>query len=201
MHSAHLWCQTVCWLVWQTEPTGGGSNVISTLKWPCGPELKGWIRFLQVLCRGLIYSLHTPVETAGLPVCVDMRELVFEACTISVWEKVRLKRLPAWWNERFHNSCPGLIRWRIGRWPSSPASLLWLFPNICNEFDDTGWIMIPVVAIRTLHIWRASTVWPTAPEGKYRQLNESLKTLYIGNLYTEGGTCAKQHQPFCSQIN
>lgn len=29
----------------------------------------------------------------GLPVCLDMRELVFQACTISVWEKVRLKKV------------------------------------------------------------------------------------------------------------
>ncbi|CAF91653.1 unnamed protein product [Tetraodon nigroviridis] len=32
-------------------------------------------------------SLQTLVETAGLPVCLDMRELVFKACAISVWEK------------------------------------------------------------------------------------------------------------------
>lgn len=60
------------------------------------------------------------MEAAGLPVCLDMRELVFKACTISVWEKVRLKkvrRLPVWWNECFNNSSPGLISWCVGQLP------------------------------------------------------------------------------------
>lgn len=68
----------------------------------------------------LSYSLSTLVETAGLPVCPDMRELVFKACAVSVWEKVRLKkatRLAVWSNECFNNSCPGLISWSFGQLP------------------------------------------------------------------------------------
>lgn len=86
-----------------TRTLAACSNLIGKLEWQLGLHLNFRIRLQtyaavsefreerSVYFPATVLTRLVDTETYHLlpAVCLDMRELVFKACTVSVWEKVR----------------------------------------------------------------------------------------------------------------